>query len=378
MSMPRSNPDDFSKSGPAFRHFFAPGRVNLIGEHLDYNGGRVMPAAINRGISAKVRALPERVWRLHSQGHAQSIEIPLDPIPGPGALPGWANHAAGVLALQRESDLELQGLELWLQSDLPEGAGLSSSAAFEMLLAWIAHGYAGKTPEATAMALLSQQVEARYLGVQCGIMDPYAVGHGKQGMALLLDCTRLEHAYIPAQISGYQWVILNSNKARTLAGSAYNQRRRACEEAAEHLGLAQLADLTQPERIRDLPDPAWQAAARHVYSEAKRVLEAAEMLRSQDAQALGRILNASHASLRDDYMVSCEEMDVLVAAAQQFPGCAGARMTGAGFGGCAVALVQKEALMSFCKAVEVPYEQASGLKADIFPVEWVGGVGENE
>lgn len=373
-----SLPDAWRNSDAPVRRFFAPGRVNLIGEHLDYNGSRVMPAAINRGINAWVRTLAERVWRLHSDGHPEAVAIPLDPIPQPHALSGWANHAAGVLALLQESGLTIQGLEIWLKSDLPEGAGLSSSAAFEMLLAWIGFRYAGITPDRTALALLSQQVEARFLGVQCGIMDPYAVGHGKPGMAMLLDCARLVHTDIPAQIIDYQWVILNANKARTLAGSAYNQRRKACEAAAAHLGLTKLADLQDPERIRTLPDPDWQAAARHVYSETRRVTEAASALQKQDVLTLGSILNDSHASLRDDYAVSCIEMDVLVTAAQQHPACAGARMTGAGFGGCAVALVKKEGLPGFSKAVETTYQRATGLKTDIFSVEWVAGVGEIE
>jgi galactokinase len=387
-TLPAYAPNEFLEDPSGFRRFFAPGRVNLIGEHLDYNGGRVMPAAINRGIFAWVRPLNERVWRLRSSAPVakagkpvedtlvRSVRVSLDPVPGPGELAGWGNHAAGVLALLQERGLVLPGLDIWLYSDLPEGAGLSSSAAFEMLLAWIAHTYVGIDPDLTAMALLSQQVEARYLGVQCGIMDPYAVGHGRQGMAMLLDCSRLEHECVPAQIDDYQWIILNSNKARTLAGSAYNERRKACEGAAAHLGLRQLAELKDPEKIRLLPDTAWQRAARHVYSEVQRVSQAAEALRRQDPVWLGQILNASHASLRDDYAVSCREMDVLVGAAQHYPGCAGARMTGAGFGGCAVALVQNGVLGGLIQAVRTDYEKQTGLIADVFPVDWVGGVGE--
>jgi galactokinase len=313
---------------------------------------------------------PDEKWPV------RSVSVPLEPVPEPGQLAGWGNHAAGVLALLKERGLTLPGLDLWLHSDLPEGAGLSSSAAFEMLLAWIAHAFAEKDPDPKAMALLSQAVEARYLGVQCGIMDPYAVGHGRAGMAMLLDCSELKHEYVPAQITDYQWVILNSNKARTLAGSAYNERRKACEGAAAHLGLQQLAELADPDQIRFLPDPAWQRAARHVYSEVQRVSQAAEALRRQDSVWLGQILDASHASLREDYAVSCREMDVLVEAARHYPGCVGARMTGAGFGGCGVALVQKSAFAGFVQAVPREYLAKTGLKADVFAVEWVGGVHE--
>ncbi len=360
----------------SLRHFFAPGRVNLIGEHLDYNGGLVLPAAINRGIHAVIRQREERCWGLISGNHPDRVEIPLDPIPGPGQIHGWGNHVAGVLALHAESGLSLPGAEVLLSSDLPEGSGLSSSAALEMIFAWMTTSLSGKTPDKTRLALLAQSVESRYLGVQCGIMDPYAIAHGVSGRALLVDCSKLTHREIPAELSGYRWVILDSRKPRELAGSAYNDRRLACEKAAGLLGLDKLAMINQPEMPGQLADPALQAVARHVYSESQRVLAAAASLETGNPVELGNLLKASHASLRDDFAVSCLEMDILVDAANSYPGCCGARMTGAGFGGCAVALVLEKQISSFTSQVAEVYKTATGIDPGIFPISISSGVGE--
>jgi galactokinase len=360
----------------ATRTFFAPGRVNLIGEHLDYNGGPVLPAAIDRGLWAVVRPRPDRLWHLSSGAQQNGLELDLDALPAPDAVEGWGRHVAGMLALLARSGLQPPGLDIAIRSDLPQASGLSSSAALEMLIGVVACAAAGREPDGTALALTAQAVEAEYLGLNCGIMDPYAIAHGQPGKALLLDCAALSHRLVPAELPGYTWVILDTRLPRQLRHSAYNQRRAACEQAASTLGLDRLADLRDPDRLRELPGEALRAAARHVYSEVQRVHEAAACLESGRAAELGRLLNASHASLRDDFRVSCPELDLLADAASQHSACAGARMTGAGFGGCALALVQQEGLRAFADELISRYAGIFSYEPGIFPVRLSGGARE--
>ena len=379
--IPRSSESVFrecfgAKELETLRHFFSPGRVNLMGEHLDYNGGLVLPAAINLGIHAVVRQREDRHWNLVSTGFNGKVLLNLDQLPGPGELPGWGNHVAGVLVLLQETGVEIPGADVLLTSTLPVGSGLSSSAALEMLCSWIAVSLSGQHPDPTALAVLAQSVEARFLGVNFGIMDPYAIAHGVLGNALLLDCSRHQHQLIRAQLPGYQWVILDSKKPRTLAGSAYNQRRKSCEQAAKILGLHQLAELKDSARLDELADPTLKAVARHVWSESLRVIRAAEALESADSATMGDLLKASHASLRDDYQVSCPEMDFLVDAANSYPGVAGARMTGAGFGGCAVAMVREDAFEALKTRLVESYRAATGIEASFFAVQLANGVAE--
>ncbi len=299
------------------RIFFAPGRVNLIGEHLDYNGGPVLPAAIDRGLTASVRPRPDRRWQLRSGAQEQILDLNLEELPGPAAIQGWGRHVAGMLAVLARQGIHPPGLDIAIRSDLPQASGLSSSAALEVLIGVIACAAADREWDSTGLALAAQAVEAEYLGLNCGIMDPYAIAHGREGFALLLDCAAMSHHLLPAELPGYTWVILDTRLPRQLSHSAYNQRRQACEQAASMLGLNQLAELRDPEQLSALPDGPLRAAARHVHTEVRRVERAAECLQQGDAEALGSLLQASHASLRDDFRVSCPELDLLAGEASQ-------------------------------------------------------------
>jgi galactokinase len=349
----------------------APGRVNLIGEHTDYNDGWVLPMALDSEIYVAARARPDSKLMLHSLDYKQGSEWNLKSLqPRPGK--GWDNYVAAVYwALQKEG-YHLGGADILLKGDLPQGTGLSSSAALELCVARAAAALGAWKWDPVAMALLGQKAENEFIGVRCGIMDQMAVAACEPGCALLLDCRKLKMESIPVNFKGAVFVVSNSNVKRELKSSAYNERREQCEEAFARLarlkpGLANLSAAT-PELLAEAgePDALWHRRARHVLSENARVLKGVEALRRGDAMEFGRLMNASHDSLRDDYEVSCSELDALVAAARAQRGCFGSRLTGAGFGGCTVSLVEAAAVDSFEKGVQKLYTQSSGLKAEIY------------
>ncbi len=373
------------------RLFFAPGRINLIGEHLDYNGGPVLPAAIDLGIHALVRPNSTKSWRLASVdsrdfedqfdlehpafppgSEVPILSIELEPLPLPAQTENWGSYVAGMLVQMQALGIAASGLDVLLWSDLPRGAGLSSSAALEVLIGLIAVHLSPGNASGLELARAAQSTEDQYLGVQCGIMDPYAIAYGAEGMALMLDCATETHRLVQAELPGYRWVVINSGISRTLAGSAYNERRKACEEAAALLGLEYLAQLSSTESIDELKEERLRSVARHVYSECRRVEKAVLALEEQNVQALGMLLQESHASLRDDFKVSCPEMDVLVELANEHEACAGARMTGAGFGGCALALVAEGGLQDFHFQLFAHYQKQTGKLAEFWPVRIFG------
>jgi len=370
----------FGEGKYPIRTFFAPGRVNLIGDHIDYNGGMVLPAAINLGITAQVRQREDHIIRMRSNISEKRIEIDLTKAVEYSPSAGWGNYPMGVIRLLQMTKMPIKGADILFDSTLPIGSGLSSSAAIEVLTGYILMTLAGYEVDRVAMALLCQKAENEFVGVNCGIMDQFAVAMGKAGHAIQLNCQTLEYQHIPFNIDKFKLVILNSNKERELADSAYNERRASCEKALalirEKHDIPNLCEAEFPMIMEAVKDPVLLARARHVWWENQYVHEAIEALQDGDWQTLGESMDASHLSLSNDYEVSCDELDVLVDAARTVDGCIGARMTGAGFGGCAVALVHEDELTEFKTYVKEFYKKSTNLDTDIYVSEIVNGVEE--
>jgi galactokinase len=342
------------------RLFWAPGRVNLIGEHTDYNDGLVLPAAIHLG--CRVAAAPRTDGKLaiHSAQLDQTVELTLSELT---PLKHWSDYPAGVASVLMENGLEIGGASLYVDSQVPQGAGLSSSAALEVGVGAALWALGGQTLDLTQMARWCQTAEHRFPGTKCGIMDQFISCHGRSGQALMLDCRDLSYVYAPLP-EAVKLVVCNSKTHHNLASSQYNARREDCIESARLLGVASLRDATL-EQVATLP-PHLARRARHVVSENERVSQAAEAMQRGELQRLGELMAASHRSLRDDYEVSCPELDILVDLAQAQPGTVGARMTGGGFGGCTVNLVKAEAVEAFQQAVAAGYLKATGKDPDIW------------
>jgi len=345
---------------PARGLFRAPGRVNLIGEHTDYNDGFVLPMAIDRSVwmaaaggDRRDRTVRLVALSLESKAHTFSLDG-LQPEPDAR----WSNYVRGVLALLERSGHRLGSLDLAYAGNVPIGAGLSSSAAVEVVAATAVRDLCGLDISDLELAQICQQAEHEFAGTRCGLMDQLISVAGREGHALLIDCRHLTWDAVPIPDS-VTTVICDTGKRRGLADSAYNERRAQCEEGARLLGLAALRDLDVDSfeaRAGDLP-PLLRRRCRHVVYENDRTLRAAEALRQGRVGDLGRLMNESHASLRDLYEVSCEELDLMAALAQSQPGCWGARMTGAGFGGCVVALVERDEATSFVQTMTALYER---------------------
>jgi galactokinase len=343
----------------------APGRVNLIGEHTDYNDGFVLPMAIDRGVWVAGRSRGDRTVSVYSLYFDDRREFELDGLTRHGDE--WIEYVRGVAWALGERGHALAGWEGVTAGDVPVGAGLSSSAAVEMATARAFHASSGFAWDPREMALAGQRAENDWVGVNSGIMDQMISASGVEGHALLIDCRTLETRPVPLP-PGTSVVILDTSTRRGLVDSAYNERRAACEAAAAFLGVPALRDVdaaTLEARAGEM-DPVALRRARHVVTENARTLEAAEAMARGDAAAMGRLMNASHASLRDDFEVSRKELDVIVELAQAHEGCHGARMTGAGFGGCAVALVEKEAVDGFVREVAAGYQAATGLHPKVY------------
>lgn len=336
---------------------FAPGRVNLIGEHTDYNDGFVLPMGIDRGVAVAFRRRAGgRIIRAQAALLGETREIELDGLE-PGRVTGWAAYVAGVAWALARAGHHLPGLDLVIEADLPRGAGLSSSAALEVAVAR-ACSAAGDIPwDPVAMAKLCHQAENQFVGVPCGMMDQFAAAVSQAGAATLLDCRSLETQPVPLP-TDTAVVIMDTGVRRELAASAYAERRATCEAAVAALralapGIEALrdADLALLDRAGDRLDPVMSRRARHVIEENARPPRMADALRAGDLRAAGGLMNESHASLRDLYEVSSPELDALTDRSRAHPACYGARMTGAGFGGCAIALVSRAGLESFLASV---------------------------
>ncbi|MBS3952460.1 MAG: galactokinase [Methylomicrobium sp.] len=344
----------------------APGRVNLIGEHTDYNDGFVLPMAIDHAIWMAFRPRDGSTVRLFSSDFETDSVFDLHSLT-PGK--GWVEYAKGVAHELQQAGYILRGFDAAIAGDVPRGAGLSSSAALELGIARTFAAVSGFEWDAQKMARLAQKAENEWVGVNCGIMDQMASAASREGHALFLDCRSLEIQHIPLP-KGIAVVILDTSTRRGLVDSAYNERRSQCEEAARWFGVKALRDVGLGEFgkrnvERGLSEIAWKRA-RHIVTENARVLEAVEAMKSGDTKRLGLLFNASHVSLRDDFEVTNDALDIMVACAQGQDGCYGARMTGAGFGGCAVALVEEEKTGAFVNAVASAYRHRSGNEAGIY------------
>jgi galactokinase len=343
----------------------APGRVNLIGEHTDYNDGFVLPMAIDRAIWIALRPRQDGQVVVYSLDMEETAEFELTGLVRGGL--GWAEYIKGVAWAMQEAGLALSGWEGVLAGDVPVGAGLSSSAAVELATARAFAAVSGLAWAPTAMALLAQRAENHWVGMKCGIMDQMISAAGVAGHALLIDCRSLDSEAAPLT-PDTAVIVLDTSTRRGLVDSAYNERRAQCEAAAQFFDVPALRDvsLAQFEARATGLDELTRRRARHVISENERTLQAVEAMRRGDARTLGRLMDASHVSLRDDFEVSRLELDAIVACAHRQPGCYGARMTGAGFGGCAVALVIASAAQAFAQAVAMDYEAETGLKPSVY------------
>lgn len=362
-------------------YFFAPGRVNLIGEHTDYNGGHVFPCALSFGTHVVLCKRDDRKIRLHSLNlaHQGIIETDLDHVAFHREQ-DWANYPLGVLHVMQNRGYNIdQGFEMLFWGNIPAGAGLSSSASIELATAVALNTAFQLNIPQIELVKMGQEAENKFVGMNCGIMDQFASGMGKEDHAILLDCNTLQYEYVPLNLKGISIVIINSNKKHSLVNSGYNDRRRESENALKalqtKLPIKALGELSieEFEKHKDLiKDPIEQKRAKHAVYENQRTLQATERLRKGDVETFGKLMNQSHISLRDDYEVSCPELDVIAETAWTVPGVLGARMTGGGFGGSAVALVKDSAVKQLIDTVGKTYTQKTGLKADFY-IAKIGG-----
>ncbi len=348
----------------------APGRVNLIGEHTDYNDGFVLPMAIDREICLALRPRDDDQVSVHSLDFEETAVFQLTSLQNTNS--GWAEYLKGVAWALQENGYALRGWEGVMAGDVPKGAGLSSSAALELATARAFQQVSGFAWDAPQMAKLSQLAENKWVGVNCGIMDQMISAAGEAGHALLIDCRSLvtQSVPLPPTLDGSETavVILDTTTRRGLVDSAYNERRQQCEAAAAFFGVKALRDVSITEFLEaaDQLDPLTQRRAKHVITENLRTLNAAKAMQNADAALLGQLMNESHVSMRDDFEITNDELNVMVAAAQSQPACFGARMTGGGFGGCAVALVHGEMVDAFVTAVKQQYQQQTSLTPKIY------------
>ena len=353
----------------------APGRVNIIGEHTDYNDGFVLPMAIDRAVYIAFRPTETQTVKVHSLDFGETRRFDLAETAAlKPAADGWLEYLKGTAWALQDAGYSLKGWEGVLVGDIPVGAGLSSSAAVEMATARAFAAVADLPWEPATMARLGQRAENQWVGVNCGIMDQMISAAGRQGHALLLDCRSLQGDLVPLP-QGVSVVILDTGTRRGLVDSAYNARRAQCEAAAHFFGVQALRDVDEETFAARAPelDEAARPRASHVISENARTVQAAEAMRAGDAASLGRLMNESHRSLRDDFSVSSAALDAMVECAHAQTGCYGARMTGAGFGGCAVALVAGEAAEAFATATEAAYRQATDNNPSIYICEATDG-----
>lgn len=354
----------------------APGRVNLMGEHTDYNEGCVLPVAIGRSILVAASPREDREVHLHALDFDESASFSLDCIESDTRM-AWSNYQRGIAFLLQKQGFRLRGMNALITGDVPIGAGLSSSAAVEMATSYAFKVLADFEIDLVELALLCQQAENQFVGVNCGIMDQLAACLGERNHALLIDCRDLRHDLVPIP-EGAKVVVADTMKRRELLDSAYNLRRQECQEGAHLLNVGSLRDVSVDdfERRKAYLPMVVRRRCRHVVHENRRVLEAAAALRRGDLIEFGWLMDRSHESLRYDYEVSCRELDVMVEAAHSVEGVYGSRMTGAGFGGCTVSLVEEGATEDFKVQVADAYETATGVKPEIYVCEVGDGVEE--
>lgn len=362
--------------------FFSPGRINLIGEHTDYNGGHVFPAAITLGTYGAARKREDRTLRFYSGNFEDLgiIEVDLDNLTFDKA-DNWTNYPKGVIKfLQEAGHLIDSGFELYVHGTIPNGAGLSSSASLELLVGIVCETLFGLTLDRLDLVKIGKQTENEFIGVNSGIMDQFAIGMGAEQSAIYLDTNSLEYDLVPLDLGDHVVVIMNTNKRRELADSKYNERRSECEQAVEELRtlldiqtLGELDEATFDEYAYLIKDPNRLKRARHAVSENQRTLKAKEALVAGDLARFGRLVNASHVSLEHDYEVTGVELDTLAHTAWEQEGVLGARMTGAGFGGCGIAIVAKDKVDSFTETVGRIYTEKIGYAPSFYLAEIASG-----
>ena len=355
--------------------YFSPGRVNLIGEHTDYNGGHVFPCAISLGTYALVAPRTDGISRLYSMNLPEQgvVQFPMHGAVKSDAY-GWANYPIGVVRVMEDAGHRAaHGFDIVLYGTLPNGAGLSSSASIEVLMAVILNDELGLGIDMVELVKLAQKAENIFVGMNCGIMDQFAVGMGKKDCAILLDCNTLSYRYSKLALDGCSIVITNTNKTHSLVTSAYNERRAQCESALKALQkvkpIKALGELTNAEFdaiASAIPDPVERRRARHAVYENNRTLEAVKALEANDVKRFGELMNASHVSLRDDYEVTGPELDTLAELAWQQDGVLGSRMTGGGFAGCTVSIVRDAAIPAFEKNVGDAYTAKIGYAPSFY------------
>lgn len=358
--------------------YFAPGRVNMIGEHTDYNGGHVFPCALTIGTYAVARKRDDDTCRFYSMNFEELgiLESSVEGLKYEKEA-DWTNYPKGVMwAFGEKGHPVLKGMDLLLYGNIPNGSGLSSSASVEVLTGYILRDFFNFDVSNQDLALYGQYAENHFNGVNCGIMDQFSIAMGKKDHAIFLDTADLSYEYAPIVLQGYKIVIAGSNKKRGLGDSKYNERRSECETALSELqqvvGIQSLGDLTEEmfETYKSaIKDEIRIKRAKHAVYENQRTIRAVAALKRNDLAEFGKLMNASHVSLRDDYEVTGIELDTLVEEAWKLDGVIGSRMTGAGFGGCTVSIVKDEAVESFIQKVGAAYEQKIGYAADFYVVE---------
>ena len=355
--------------------FFSPGRVNLIGEHTDYNGGHVFPCALSFGTYGIISKRNDRKVRLYSMNFEDLgvIEFSLDCMVYDKSH-DWANYPKAVIKTFENHGYRTEhGFDILFYGNIPNGAGLSSSASLEVLMAVIINDLNNFNLDMISMVKMCQEAENKFIGVNCGIMDQFAIGMGTEGCAILLDCNTLEYRYSKINMEGYKIVIGNTNKKRGLADSKYNERRSECETALAQIqtvkNINSLGELTEEEfeEVKNvITDPIVRKRAKHAVYENQRTLKAVKALENNNLLLFGKLMSESHISLRDDYEVTGKELDTLVSLAWEMPGVIGARMTGAGFGGCTVSIVKEENVQNFIDTITKKYTEIIGYAPDFY------------
>lgn len=357
------------------RIFFSPGRVNLIGEHTDYNGGNVFPCALSFGTYGVVALREDKVVRMYSENFTEIgvIEFNLDTIKYEKEH-DWVNYPKGVLDVIMKNDYNIErGFDAYIYGNIPNGAGLSSSASLELLIGVMMDELFNLKLDRVQLVKYAQEAENKFVGVNCGIMDQFAIGMGKKDNAILLDCNSLKYSYVPLELKDLVLVIGNTNKRRGLADSKYNERRSQCETALSELqkvlNINSLGELTIEEFENNkylITDEINRKRAKHAVYENQRTLKAKEALNNGDLVTFGKLMNESHISLRDDYEVTGIELDTLVELAWKHEGTLGSRMTGAGFGGCTISLVKKDKVEDFINKVGQGYKEKIGYEVSFY------------
>ncbi|MFZ4521509.1 MAG: galactokinase [Bacteroidales bacterium] len=363
--------------------FFAPGRVNLIGEHTDYNGGFVLPCALQYGTYLLIRPNNDNLLRFASSNMEFKAEIPISGLPF-RPVKQWIDYPIGIFDQFRQSGIPVSGFDMFYSGDIPNSAGLSSSASIEMVTAFALNSLMNHREfEMIDLVKISKRAENEFVGVNCGIMDMFVVGMGHKDHALFLNCLTLEHKRVPFETAGFRLVIGNTNKQRGLADSKYNERVAECQLAATYLSqvlpvskLGEISFMQFYKMQEEIPDEVIRKRARHVISENQRVLNSVASLLKGDILQFGALMNASHESLRDNYEVTGFELDTMVGEAQKINGVVGSRMTGAGFGGCTISLVREDVVSKFIEQVGNEYIGKTGLTADFYLAEISDGVRE--